>query len=77
MSGIIADRASGNPSISYIQSTAHIYWHSGTPPGFFALERTLLIDAHAQNSVIFTANRLTGFSLAHPMFTSSTAFAIQ
>ena len=45
--------------------------------GFFALERTLLIDAHAQNSVIFTTNRLAGFSLAHPMFTSSTAFAVQ
>ena len=45
--------------------------------GFFALERTLLIDAHAQNSVVFTANRLAGFSLAHPMFTSSTAFAVQ
>ena len=45
--------------------------------GFFALERTLLIDANAQNSVVFTANRLAGFSLAHPMFTSSTAFAVQ
>ena len=45
--------------------------------GFFALERTLLIDAHAQNSVVFTANRLAGFSLAHPRFTTSIAFAIQ
>ena len=45
--------------------------------GFFALERTLLIDAHTQNSVIFTANRLAGFSLAHPMFTGGAAFTVQ
>lgn len=45
--------------------------------GFFALERTLLIDAHSQNSVIFTANRLAGFSLTHPMFTGGAAFTVQ
>ena len=44
---------------------------------FFALERTLLIYAYTQNSVIFTANRLAGFSLAHPMFTGGAAFTVQ